>query len=300
MAGEDGAAPSQDAVTDLPGEASPVDGTGAFDRGESGPIARGPEEFANLVLWLDAAVGIDLDGGGRVATWTDRSPLKHVARPGGVAPSVLPNAWRGHPGVHFDLEAGKTSWLTIDDHSSLRWETGDFALLAVAQHRNPPSPADNPVSYGSLYAKQTNVRPYPGPAVFLNDPWPAFSTSGPTTSGISFQVTSIGSYVVESTRTGFNDGSIHLITALKRARVLRLRIDRAGAGVTTMPDLPNASSPGASVTIGANPFSAMQQLKGEVFALVAITGAVEDSEVAGLERYLSERYELPAPGPVDR
>src|SRR4051794_40692677 len=61
------AGPSSDSP---PGKDAPVTGDGPQQPDAPLPT---PEDVPGLVLWLDAGVGIELDGGTSVATWADRS-----------------------------------------------------------------------------------------------------------------------------------------------------------------------------------------------------------------------------------
>lgn len=87
---------------------------------------------AGLVLWLDAgdAASMDLDEGGRLLRWTDKSGRGHdaaaLAPPD--RPRRLPSAWDGRAAIRFD--GARTGLRTI---GTLRAERGTLTIFVVSR-----------------------------------------------------------------------------------------------------------------------------------------------------------------------
>jgi len=68
-------------------------------------------------------------------------------------------------------------------------------MAAVAKYRNSPLPSAIPNDYALLVSKQNvDLKPYIGPGLWLNNPWPAWipGGGGSVTSQIFFQTSGSG------------------------------------------------------------------------------------------------------------
>ncbi len=282
-------------TTDAIAAAADANATVARDAGgeSSAPVASSPQHFANLVLWLDPTSGLAIGPDERLTSWTDRSVYQHVARPMRGGPVYLPQAWKGLAAISFGHDNGDTVALRIADAPSLQWGTSDFLIAAVVRYRNQPAHSNTLTSLGLLYSKQTHQRPFPGPGLFLNNAYPEYLGTGPTTSAIVFQLRASVDYHVASADTGYNDGRVHRIVAQRRGLVLRLAVDGQLVGEITAPSLDNIDTVGTAITIGAHATDLVQQLEGEIFELLAFEGELSAAQLADLDDYLANKYDDP-------
>jgi hypothetical protein len=96
----------------------------------------------NMVLWLNAAAGVTLNGGGMVTQWDDQSGHNNNAVLGAcggtkTSPTITatpvnydPVWWSGNPGVHFEGSANE--FLEIPNSPSLEI-TGDISFVVFVQ-----------------------------------------------------------------------------------------------------------------------------------------------------------------------
>lgn len=229
-----------------------------------------------LVLWLKAeAQYVQADGGVR---WRDQSPAKNdavQADPARVpALSTADAGVGGHAAVRFTGQ----EYLQIADHASLRWAQADFAIYAVVRHFNVPP------SYAIIYAKWTDVSPFPG--IFLWANYPGTPADG--------YVTRLDTARVVSSDGGQNDGKARVVGAWKAGSRFELRID--GAKVGEIPDAGGYDpvgfdAVGRPVFLGGRP-ELVQMLDGDVAEIVGVKGALSVAEIGNIEAYLKTRHGL--------
>jgi hypothetical protein len=93
----------------------------------------------------------------------------------------------------------------------------------------------------------------------------------------------------------FVDGNVHLLGIRRAGSTLEVRVDGALSSSLTGPQVASTdvSARGSDAIIGHNgyaPRPEAQQVHGDIAEMLAVRGAVSDAELAGLERYLIERY----------
>lgn len=239
-----------------------------------------PTAIPGLAMWLDASQGVQLSTMG-VVSWQDlasgNSP-EQLDR--GSQPSLRANAINGRPAVHFD---GNDQYLMANDHRSVQFGNGDFMVEAVVAYTNVPS-RDQNTGYACVFVKSGPYAPYPGPALFGNDP---------TVPNASFRAQVDAFTFVDSVPTTNNDGSFHYVGMRRLSGVLSIRVDgvTSGSGVTADGDM---SAVGMGVYIGGrDPLGhANQSLRGDIAELVAVKGPVSDEQIRSLEAYLKTKYAL--------
>jgi hypothetical protein len=77
--------------------------------------------------------------------------------------------------------------------------------------------------------------------------------------------------------------------------VLELRENGVSSATLTLSSSVNVDAPGRNAIIGHNGYlanSGFQAYEGDISELCAVKGALSDRELAGLERYLTAKYEL--------
>ncbi|AKU96142.1 hypothetical protein AKJ09_02806 [Labilithrix luteola] len=233
---------------------------------------------SRLVLWLEADKDFGVVDGGLV--WKDQSPQKNDAVQNDLLqqPAHLDggdDASINHHGVvHFT----GNEYLQIQDSDSLQWATSDYALYAVVRHTNAPA------QYGIIYAKWTDVAPFPGP--FLWASYPHGEKTG---------------YVarIDTTREVFSDGGMNdntyrIVGAHKAGTTLELRI--GGEKVSELVDAGGYDESGFNAAtlpayVGGRP-QPVQRLHGDIAELIAIKGTLSTADVAALEAFLKAKYDL--------
>lgn len=146
-----GTAPSGDAsvTTDAAADASASDGAiGSDASADADAAAWTPKQLPGLSLWLDDTVGVIKDpaNAGRVKRWLDQSGQGNDAEGTGgdgvtALPAFDPAAVGGKDAVTCDVQ----TYLTIADAPSLKFGTGDFAVVLVSKATAP----------GSLFTKSS-------------------------------------------------------------------------------------------------------------------------------------------------
>jgi len=283
--------PPADVTGELPAD---VTGESPFDSRADSPddsavesaAPLNPGMLSGIVLWLDATNGLSYsDGGASTLTWRDQSGQHNDATSFG-APSIHLGAIGGRPAAHFN---GVTDYFLVQDSASLEFSTLDFLVAVVVAHKTPP---DAGVGYGTLYSKQvTDVSPYPGFNLSAN----AADSLMPSAS-IWAQVTFQSGSFVESAGANLNDGrpmcvTVHRFEVAPGVATLGLRINGAdaasgtGAGYAT-----DVSSMGYPLYVGGT--NNQQDVFGDIAEVIAVKGAVPDSDLRGLEAYLMAKYQL--------
>lgn len=247
------------------------------DSGDSGPSFTPASLTGRLVLWLKAdAQYVVADGGVR---WKDQSPASNDAVQDTAARvpalSAADAGVNGHPAVHF---TGK-EYLQIADNATIRWAQSDFAIYSVLRHVNAPP------SYAIVYAKWTDVAPFPG--IFL---WANYPGAGPNDG----YVTRLDTNREILSDGGKNDGKPRVVGARKVGGRFELRIDGAKVGEIADAggyDQTGFDSIGRPAFLGGRP-ELIQMLEGDVAELVGVKGTLSDAETTQLEAYLKGRYGL--------
>jgi len=254
------------------------------DAGQGGaPSTFIPTALGNrLVLWLDAGA-LALTNGQDVPAWSDLSGAANHALQAfdSYRPIYTASAINGLPAVTFD---GAQSHLEIADALTLRWGTGDFAILVVA--RGAPSQATNAM----LYQKSNLSSPFAGPNFYVNADKPSSSRRA--------QI-QLDASTYTGTLAGVGDTVARLFVGARRAAsgasVLEMRVN--GATETTLSiGAVDIDAVGQAVIIGHNgynPNSGFQAFEGDIAEVCAVRGALSDAELDDLEGYLMSKYALP-------
>lgn len=268
---------------------------GPVDAGtDSAPPGYDVKSLPGLVLWLEAQTGVDLGTAATAAKWSDQSgkgndAVQQVGQCG--KPDRNANMLNGHVGLGFH----ETECLQIADNATLQFGTGDFYIGAVARnYANTATSTDVGTvfkyqdgsyvrrRFGEVYSKiPTSFGP--GPAIVFND-WTDRSRKIVGTLDITEMVKTPNVYGEPG----------HLIGFRRKGGVLELRIDNnvkstmsdAGAPI----DVSNAGTP---IAIGGRP--SLTELVGSIWEIVAIKGAVSDTDLAAFEAYAIAKYKLPGP-----
>ncbi len=259
---------------------------------DAGPLDAGPPDAGflpthlgtRLVLWLDADRGFDAGASG--AIWNDLSPAQNHATQSDSA--RLPT-WAAagsamglpaHALVRFDA----TQFLTIADHPSLQWSSGDFALYAVLLYTNPLA------EWTIVYAKWTDTGPdFPGLMFFANYP----NTPATPTPFTGF-VARVDTDRIASAVGPYNDGALRVVAVRRSANTLELRLNgTADAGPTNIAGFNTTGfdAVGRPVYLGGRP-EGTQQFHGGIAEVIGIKGSLSSSEQQQLEGYLRAKFGL--------
>jgi hypothetical protein len=228
-----------------------------------------------VALWLDAAMGVDVDDQGRIGQWLDRSPYQHVAQAVGEATDwPLSKSVGGYKAVGFGVVEGAstTRHFLIADDPSLQFGTDDFAIIAVLQHRTPTVASDPEMEHGVIYAKTCDCANYVGPALFANDLWPYHVSGANARSAFAFMVAARTDYSAQTASEGFNDNKRHIVLARRIHDVLAIEVDGMPQATALTSSTLDVSTAGVPVTIGAHGVVDLQALEGEIFELIAVRG----------------------------
>jgi hypothetical protein len=251
----------------------------------------------HVALWLDAAYGVTTDTQGHVQRWSDRSSHGHTAEPSGDALDwpLLATDSSGPPAVQFGHGAtpGRVRRLRVADHASLRFGSGDYALLVALRYRNHTLTLPDE-DVGVVYMKVCNCEGYPGAALTANDNWGGILDGSPTRSSFAFQNAGHAAYVARSAVQGFNDDEVHVVVAKRLGGVLSVSVDGLPHAVALLPSANDISNAGTDVTIGANAYYENQALDGEIFELVVLAGAAaRDVTIDRVARCLMRKHGPP-------
>jgi hypothetical protein len=249
--------------------------------GNSAPISltagpAGPTSLTvtgNLQLWLRADVGTTTGASGGVVAWADQSPNLNDALQleENLAPTLTNNAVNGLPALRFD---GADDFLEIADSASLSI-TGDITSFYVTRF------ADF-ATFRAVWAKTLGNLPAPTDIYALPDSGVARIYRGNgTLSGIQFvdsaRAYPAGSYIL----AGFDQAGTtftHYLGGLVN-----------GSGSITVP-LTDADG---TLRIGTRA-DLVTRFKGEMAELLIYDRALSAAERRSVERYLAEKYGLPA------
>lgn len=240
-----------------------------------------PASLAGLVVWLDGSKGVSVSNG-TVQNWHDQSNNNNNAfnlTPANQ-PTTVASVVNGLPVIRFD-GSGK-QWLNIFDTATLQFGTADFAIVEVMAYTNVASSNGN-TGYGALWVKSGPNGPFPGAALFGNDPTvPNASIRAQVTSGL----------FADTSKTSFNDGKFHIVGMRRSGTTMEVRADGAQGG-TLMNATTDISAAGSDVWIGGRGGSSFQQaLKGDIAEIIVVKGTVSDPNIASVEGYLKTKYAL--------
>jgi hypothetical protein len=238
-----------------------------------------PTQLSGLVLWLDANQNV-VTSQSKVSTWMDRSGKNNNAGQSvaQLQPSLVTGVVNGLPVIRFANTA-----LQITDAATLQWATDDFAILVVGSYKNATTSG---LGYGMFVAKQETPYPYTGPGLWGNYTAPSLNTV------FALQTDSSGTEYVTSTNAK-NDGVIRLYTGRRVGNKLEVRVNGTVQGTATATPN-NISAAGRPLFIGGAPGTntVVQPLDGDIAEIVALHGALTDTELAQLESFLKTKYAL--------
>jgi len=269
------------------GDGDPGGGV-AGDAGENGgggaPSTFVPTDLGDrLVLWLNAGALAQANGD-KVAVWSDLSTAANHAQQSVDAyrPTYTASAVNGLPAVTFD---GLQSHLQLDDTPTLRWGTGDFAILVVA--RGAPSEATNAM----LYQKSNLASPFAGPNFYVNADKPSASRRAQIQLD---QSTYTGTFFgVDDTVPRLFGGTRKVVNTTSE---LAMRLNGVTETMLMRSSVVDIDAPGQPAIIGHNgytPNSGFQAFEGDIAEICAVKGAMTADELSELESYLMDKYALP-------
>ncbi len=265
------------------GDATVMDGTRPDGAVTDGGFS--PKNVACLVLWLDAARGVSVNGG-LVTAWADQTSFKNDATQGIPLrqPKPNPGAINNLPGVEFKSNVGTAqgNMLVIADSASLQWGTGDFLVAAVARFDNDPK--DGLVAGAAvLYSRfKFNMSVYTGAILVGNVPGTIYQP------GLALQ----GASMRQGSAPGpYNDGKFRLYTRRRNGLQLELRVNAASVATMSSPST-DVSSTGSVSTIGAEADANVLRLNGTIAELLACKGPIDPNDLTAIEKYLMTKYGL--------
>jgi hypothetical protein len=242
----------QDAVSDAP----PVDAGDAMPDASDAGSTWTPAQLPNLVLWLNADVGVTLDNNGNVTGWADQSGHGNDAAPPSPMgrPAFMASYVHKHGALHFSNCCGDTLWVT--DAPTLQFGKGAFAVAAVAQGGGG----------AFLWDKTTNLS----------------RIRWELNPGMNNQVPSVASTLTASVMATWLAGSFSY--ASLRGPALEMRVN--GVATTGQTSTDDISSPGQVVSISA--------ASGDLYIteILAVKGAMSDPDLAQLEAYFKAKFAL--------
>jgi hypothetical protein len=262
--------------------------------GEAILSTRSPDDFAGLVLWLEATdTDCQVDEAGRIAHCFDKSGNLNDAVREELAhqPTFMENVFNGHGVVSFQprvVEGGpdEPKTMFVADAESLWLGTRDFLYAFVGSCTNPTSVDYLDYGYGTVLSKQDTFPPYSGVALISN--YPSIVPQAPSVPRFGFQVTTRGDFVL-SQNVHLNDGIFRLHVGRRVGIELELRINGVVQGLARTTSVLDVSMLGQPVRIGGSPGSAFV---GELAEILIVAGATSDDDVAALERGLMNKYGL--------
>lgn len=268
-----------DAAIDAPAEASSID----------------PMSVVGLALWLDASSGVTANAGS-VSLWADRTPYKNDAAQTIPLrrPTLQASSIHGRPALHFnklhDVPNMTGDALVIPDAPSLQWGTGDFYVAVVARFNNVTATDGPGLFYDKSFGGTQN-----GKSVAFLGGVPMQLNGGMTAEGIAFNTRVMpGDYV--TVIHPYNDNTPHAFAMQRVGVELDLRIDGVSVAKSTSSGVDVSNVGGGlgagSVLIGADYDGTGLRLNGDIAEILAVKGALGQSDRSGLEIYLKEKYGL--------
>ncbi len=280
--GADSGGGADTSTADAPVDALPAPDTGIADSNVADTADATPPwtpaSLNGLSAWFDGNKDVSV-ANGTVQNWKDQSSNNNNAfnlTPANQ-PTTVGNVVNGRSVIRFD-GAGK-QWLNVFDAATLQFGTGDFAIVEVMAYTNVAS-SSGTTGYGALWVKTQPQAPYTGAAMFGNDPTvPSSAIRTQLKLGLS----------VNSSKTGYNDGSFHIVGMRRTGTTLEARGD--GTSNTTANASTDVSAVASDIWIGGRGNGA-QALKGDIAEIVVVKGTLSDPNLATLEGYLKAKYAL--------
>ncbi len=263
-----------------------------------------PANVNGLVLWLEADVSSSITlatpdaGPQKVTKWADQT--SHANNANGLLqnfarnPSVKANAINKLPAVHFDQQgtnAQTGQMLTVLDNAdlSLQWGTGDFFVAVVGDFDNNTSNGQSE-GVGLFYSKAvfggSNAPPI-GLYLYGNVP----SSSVDPTVGMIFATSNTTNDFVTTTNA-YNNGNAHLFAMRRRGATLDLLVDGTSVASSTSNTVDVTASK-SNVRIGADGDANIYRLDGDIGEMLAVKGALSQSDEQSLGAYLKTKWATP-------
>ncbi len=253
---------------------------------------------AGLVLWLEANQGV-VQSGGVVSAWTDQSPLGNGGVSTGPATPVRftqPDFPNGQPGLTLGAPGdtiGTWSIVQVMDSASLQF-SGDFLIETVVRM--------NSIGFGVVYEKQIpNVAPYQGVGMFLGN---AASDGGPAPISWQVQFDENRNLLGDASFLGpdaSDVGNWRIYGVQRAGAIVALRIDgqvnaqvdsTVGSG-TWQPGPISVQAAGQNLGLGGSPGRYLFETPMDIAEVVAVSGSLSGSDLAGIEGYLASKYGIP-------
>lgn len=282
-----------------PNDAAPPDGAPPTDgQAVDSPVTIDasnfdPSTLSGLALWLDANVGITKNNNA-VSAWADRtSNHNDASQPtAAVQPMFNGSAINNLPAVHFNKDAQGQSvggnMMTIADSASLQWGTGDFYLVAVLRYDNNVT-NDGPERGEGLFFSKVSSGSSSVAGVFFVGGIPTVFGNGPT-NGLLFSTHAIAGDFITSSNL-YNNDNAHVFAIQRANKTMDLRVDGASIGTSVSSGF-DVSNAGTAVRIGGDANGAAIRLDGDVAEMLAVKGALSQSDRTNLEAWLKGKYAL--------
>ena len=255
-----------------PGDGGIVD-SGATDSGaDAAPIDIAA--LPGLVLWVKGSNGVHVDSDGGVTGWDDLSPAANNMSPlgSGPLPTLSPTSTNGQPAVHMVVQSATVSsnlGMPLHDWGNAELFVEVVELIQLGH------------GAGILFG---NIDSSNGFSFEL-----AAYGAAPNFQGPDFNL------LAPSATHSINDGVPHAVGIRNTwlpydggtGTGLELRIDGALVESTTHPVQEDWGSGPSFVT------QAGFELDGDIAEIIAVKGHTSDEDVAGVEAYLKDKYNLP-------
>jgi hypothetical protein len=259
---------------------APADDASEFECGAGDGCGWTPDLLPGLALWLDAGLGVSVEGDGTVSSWRDRSGRdNHAVADGALLRPVSVAGPNGRPMIAFRSPEGADGvHLRVRDAPTLRWGSDPFLLVVVGLSTNEaPSP-------GLLFRKRGLE---------------------PTANGLELMAEGPGDGRLQASlrpdRAPYETIAQHLTNgrpfafAVRRTgtNLLELRVNGHADGRVPGAMVSDISGPGADVLLGAGADPPCCQLTGGIAEVIAVAGELSDDDLARVESYLRNKYGLP-------
>ncbi|MEO1268932.1 MAG: LamG domain-containing protein [Myxococcota bacterium] len=227
-----------------------------------------PDQFAGLVLWLDATRGVDVSAFGGISNWDDRSPEDNDADGDfldWLRPRPRDNAQNGRRVIDFD---GGDDRLYLDNNSDYDFGTSAvfFVVFKVDGLSN---------NWQAIIAQG-------------DDSWRIhrFGSSNLISFGTSSED---GSHDLAST-SPIDDGGYHIVSAVFDNGAKSLYFDGALEGTATTDSRINASD--RPIRIGENSQRDDRHWNGRIGEILIYNGNLSEDQRRGIEVALAQRWGL--------
>ena len=264
-----------------------------------------PANVNGLVLWLEADVASSITlatpdaGPQKVTKWADQTVHKNDANGllqfFGRNPSVKASAINKLPAVHFDQgiqnqTSGQMLFINDNTDLSLQWGTGDFFVAIVGDFDNNTSNGTN-LGVGCFFTKATFPNGFQSPPVGLylygNVPGSSINPSV----GMIFSTSNTANDFVTTTNA-YNNGNAHLFAIRRRGAKLDLLVDGTSVASSTSNSV-DVTAAKTQIRIGADGDANLFRLDGDIGEILAVKGALSQSDEQGLGAYLKAKWATP-------